>query len=648
MSDQLKFIVNKLNGPPFNKSYNLISFDSISPEDLLQVLTDVLGEVDVANKVDVRTEEPEQTTVRLLTMLRVLKYKPSSETNVGQFRQGLVQGEKGVIHPILEWLLRNLDDLKKRAYLAKYLVKIEIPPEILGDVDIAGLMEQYDRLIEDFKATHKESERIKLSGSSTAELRADIEAMEKEHNIVLKKIERLQRKVENVENREVMLEACKELRVERERQKDLASQKVEESVAVQQLQQKATRLSQQLRELRQSSLGATPQGLLQRLEEETKMTSYIVTQKLPREIEQRQKEVDILSMVATEPTLTRSNLDLLQAKIQVLTSEVNELVEKHLATSNPAEDKLAPFRQQAAIIARKKDSIAEQFSELKAQHNKLLEEINTVTEQLRLAGGQQGVLRGEEFKRYVTKLRARSSIYKRQRAELAQLKAEGGVLARTLDILKGKLSELGTGEEGDKHPHVIDENIDHADDLVADLKAKISLRKTQLAPLINELRPLRESVQTVTSEYEEKKRVYDRATAALDSGTAKLEQEVKKMREERQTAESDLHLTSARAVMLQVLIQRVTEEVRRYVEKDNTPTLRDKLTQKIVQQERLSRQLKEEQQGVRVTLEKKAKQRQLWMDLQALLECKKQCQEEAKKNAGVLRRERGAETLVLQ
>lgn len=58
------------------------------------------------------------------------------------------------------------------------------------------------------------------------------------------------------------------------------------------------------------------QGLLQRLEEETKMTSYIVTQKLPREIEQKQKEVDILSTVATEPVLTRSNLDLLQAKVR--------------------------------------------------------------------------------------------------------------------------------------------------------------------------------------------------------------------------------------------------------------------------------------------------------------------------------------------
>lgn len=72
--------------------------------------------------------------------------------------------------------------------------------------------------------------------------------------------------------------------------------------------------------------------------------------------------------------------------------------------------------------------------------------LQTVTEQLRVTGGDRGVLRGEEFKRYVTKLRARSSVYKRQRAELAQVKAEGGVLARTLDILKTRLNELGTDE----------------------------------------------------------------------------------------------------------------------------------------------------------------------------------------------------------
>lgn len=48
------------------------------------------------------------------------------------------------------------------------------------------------------------------------------------------------------------------------------------------------------------------------------------------------------------------------------------------------------------------------------------------------------VLRGEEFKRYVTKLRGRSSVYKRNRAELSALKAEAGVLTRTVEILRAR------------------------------------------------------------------------------------------------------------------------------------------------------------------------------------------------------------------
>lgn len=58
------------------------------------------------------------------------------------FGQGVVQGDKQILHPILEWLLRNLNDLHKRAYLAKFLVKLEVPPDILGDADIAAMYEQ--------------------------------------------------------------------------------------------------------------------------------------------------------------------------------------------------------------------------------------------------------------------------------------------------------------------------------------------------------------------------------------------------------------------------------------------------------------------------------------------------------------------------
>lgn len=46
MNEQLKFIVEQLNKEPFKKTLNLITFDSLEPMQLQQVLNDVLAEID--------------------------------------------------------------------------------------------------------------------------------------------------------------------------------------------------------------------------------------------------------------------------------------------------------------------------------------------------------------------------------------------------------------------------------------------------------------------------------------------------------------------------------------------------------------------------------------------------------------------------
>ncbi|XP_026682456.1 intraflagellar transport protein 81 homolog [Diaphorina citri] len=199
MHSAVKYIVNELNKPPYNKRFNIVSFDSLSSEDLLQVVSDVLGELDASHKVDLRIEVPEQTIVRILSFLRVLKYRPNSEISPQVFRQGLLNGDKHIIHPILEWLLKNTKDLQKRAYLGKYLVKLEIPNEILTDVDIYNIYEQYESLVENFKAVHKESEAIENSGVNINELRNDLMAMENERDIVIKRLEQMSRKPKALE-----------------------------------------------------------------------------------------------------------------------------------------------------------------------------------------------------------------------------------------------------------------------------------------------------------------------------------------------------------------------------------------------------------------------------------------------------------------
>ena len=197
MSEQLKYIVGELNLEPFNKNTNLIVFDGLTGEQLLQVLSDVLAEIDSSTPVDIREEEPDVTVVRVLGALRVLKYKPPAGI-AGDFRQGILEGRKGVVYPVLEWLLRRMADLKKRAYLAKFLVKVDVPHEVLADADVAELYDRYEGLIETFKLTHKECEAVKNSGYSTAELRKDIEEMENEKDIVVKRIERMERKASKV------------------------------------------------------------------------------------------------------------------------------------------------------------------------------------------------------------------------------------------------------------------------------------------------------------------------------------------------------------------------------------------------------------------------------------------------------------------
>ena len=68
--------------------------------------------------------------------------------------------------------------------------------------------------------------------------------------------------------------------------------------------------------IRSASLGATPEGLIQRMEEETRVNSYIVTQKLPKELETQQSAVSSLQKVISQPALGQDDIKALKEKIK--------------------------------------------------------------------------------------------------------------------------------------------------------------------------------------------------------------------------------------------------------------------------------------------------------------------------------------------
>ncbi|CAM9842685.1 unnamed protein product [Discosporangium mesarthrocarpum] len=149
---EIQFIVDKLNEPPFSKDLRLVDFDEKSPADLLQVLTEVLGTIDPEQAASFNSrDEPENATAaRILSFLVVLKFNVQEHQN-DDFCNGLIAGDKSVVYPALYWCLQRLPQLQKRAYLARYLMPVEVPMEFLQDPTLAELHESHRALQASFQ-----------------------------------------------------------------------------------------------------------------------------------------------------------------------------------------------------------------------------------------------------------------------------------------------------------------------------------------------------------------------------------------------------------------------------------------------------------------------------------------------------------------
>ncbi|XP_077570951.1 intraflagellar transport protein 81 homolog [Stigmatopora nigra] len=676
MSEQLKFIVEQLNKDPFRKNFNLITFDSLEPMQLLQILNDVLAEIDAKQAVDIREEMPEQTAKRMCALLGMLKYKPpGNQSDLSSFRQGLVVGSKPAVHPILHWLLQKVPELKKRAYLARFLVKLDVPAEFLADDVISDTYHQYEEQVEGFKTSHKECEVLRTSGFFTAEIRRDISAMEEEKGPLIKRVERLKKRVESVSNHQQMLEQARQLRVEKKREENLANQKQEQKNQLFQAEQRLQRLQQQLKDMRQAAADASPDSLMKRLEEEIKINSYMVSEKLPKELEVLRRTVQYLQKVASEPAMGHGDLLELGEKIKEVDSQINQLIEKKMMRSDPIDDKLTLYRQQASIIIRKKEAKAEELQEAREELATAEREVKQKTNQAMTSNGEQ-VIRGDELKRLVAKLRSKGTVYKKKRQEIAELKAEYGVLQRTEEIIKqrnevvqeklqiveaekGISGYSNTQEELERVSAIkseLDEKkgrtLDDMSEMVKQLNSMIAEKKSAVAPIIKELRSLRQQCQVLNQEYEEKKSQYESCAAGLESNRSKLEQEVKALREETAQEENRYHSINCKSEIIQMQIQRAAEEMKAYVSSDlqeRKKAIRETYMKNIAEQELLGKKLREKQKLVRESHSANMEQMKMWQDLEQLMECKRQCfirvQNEA--SVGQVIQEGGEDRLVL-
>ena len=75
----------------------------------------------------------------------------------------LQSGDKDTLHTVMHWTLNRFDHLKKKAYLAKYLTKIDIPSDFAGDIQIQNLSQRLIEMQDEFKRVHKQADQLEAS-----------------------------------------------------------------------------------------------------------------------------------------------------------------------------------------------------------------------------------------------------------------------------------------------------------------------------------------------------------------------------------------------------------------------------------------------------------------------------------------------------
>ncbi|VVC94390.1 unnamed protein product [Leptidea sinapis] len=637
MTDQMKFIVKEIN-ETLGRNYDLIKLDSLDEKQLLQLLVDVLVNIKAGDKLDVREDETETVSVRLLEMLGNVKYRPPSGVEPGVFRSQLLAGDANTIHHVLYWLLSNKEQVKNTAYLARYLKVPDIPADVARNNNIQDLLELYQNLINEFKEVHKRTRLLKKE--SATEIINDIKEMAVERDIV---------HLTGMDNKENLLHISKLLRFQQERAKELDLQY---NTQQNQLKTASEQLKRYLNVIHgQSAAPKTANDVIKHLQEEIQLNSYLVKEKLPQETDALRKDLNIMQAVATEQHPTRADLNLIQDKISAVNSEIEQLVQHRLASSGVQEDKLAPFRQQAAVIRRNKEASAGHVNELAntlKEHEATLADLQSQVKQL--LGDM--VLRGEELKKYVNSLRTKSTLYKRQRANLSSFKVEAGILTRTLQILttsdptvemallnykKMIVDDVENMEkEIEKSEEIKKKSLHDLSQLVAHTAQKLSQVRQELQPLADKIKPVKEEFQIIQQQYEQKKRVYEATSINVSSQMEPLKTQVKELSDQLNSKEEEWKNLRQKITKAESLQEIVMFEMKNAMQSPRKPSKIETLKKRIFDLENIVKRLEEEQSAISSRQGAVEEQTRLWQNTLHILRCKLKARNEPAPRQGHL------------
>ncbi|KAJ1452479.1 intraflagellar transport protein 81 [Pelagophyceae sp. CCMP2097] len=657
MADPVIFIVSKLNEAPFRKSLTLVDFDEKAPIEIVQILNEVFAEVDKTMAVaDVRDAPREQLAQKMMSSLSLLKFKVPGDSHPSArdaFEHGLGAGDKLVVYPVLHWLLEKLDVHRKRAYIARFLLPLDVPPEFLQDETLADSYQHYKHLQSQFKEAHIAVEKARRVPIHPSELKAEISTLEEEKKQLLSKIEKLEKSNSDVRDFKELLQATNRLRVQQDKEAVHQEQARAQRHALAAADQRKKDATKRLAALRASTMerGADAQSLLEQLHSEVEALRKRVETDLPRDCDAKRDRLARLRDARMEPQRTRDDVEELMRAIADDEQRVDRTRARIAdAVAGRKDGQLASFRQHTTMVSKK---LKEKYVELEALEDECAKLRKTV-EQRELdvseVGGAKFMPR-DEFKKFGARLREKTHVYKQQKAQLSELNAESVTLHRTETILRSRVANLDDflrelearngvrgyretqdslerASEATAQVDVLKEKtLDEISSMVRQITLQLKEKKAELQPQIKKLRDVRNDYKAVEGDYGAKKSAYDKVAVGLDVERQQLESDCGAQQQEALEEESRFHYLNCLTAMADTTLKRVDDEAGWKDGKGrgllpNFKCYEDLYTNKLSQQQAFSDQLRKQRAGIEKHEGPSLKQRAAYANVEKLLRCK--------------------------
>lgn len=630
---QVKEIVDRLNGDPFFMDLSLVGFDEKEPFELMEILKTVLLYLDTKHDTDLREEKPDAMYQRIAEFLHILGYQCSFDI---EFQQGLISGDKQTVHPILFWLLSNLEQLKKRAYLAKFCVNLEVPEEFLREEAVYEIYQQYKELQSQFKATHAHVEQERQGRMNPTELQREVAQLDAEREQLAQKIQHMRSKSEREEGFQALLQATSMLRKEQEEEARLAEKLAEQRYQLEQTEQLYIEKSARLREMREAQQQdgeGSAEAMLKMIRSEV-MKNREALSRVKKESEEKLQRLQTIDNALSEPPVTKDDIARLEGEIEMYQSQIQSL-EQTISDSNQ-DSRLHVYKQQANLVAKKKDLVLKEKKQLEDERDALSKELSTKEREYEQMKGHKFMKR-DEFKNYAASLRDKSAKFKRLKAELSDLRHEVAVLTRSEQILQAK-DPTPSGmreteamlEKASVEKSQVDrakgKTLDEISSIVTKINAQLKEKKNKLAPQIKALRSVRQNFQQVEVKYLEKKSAYDQAKSSMDGDLSKVGGEVRQLENEVLESEQSYHELNMQLCAAESRLTRAHREARclrkeeRYSQE--YATLSEHYAQEISRLDELCRDLRKQQKIVKDSHEGNLKQKKGFVVLEKLMKIK--------------------------